>query len=64
MFEEHYIGSISLHDEDGDMIEEKTLSYDDDPVTKFDISDLDSFTIRVKCNQHGIWTSHDVENEG
>jgi len=64
MFPEHYIGSITLHDEDGDMIEEKTLSPDDDPVVKFDISDLDTFTVRAKCNQHGIWSTHTIENEG
>ncbi len=62
MFPEHYIGQISLHDEDWDMIEEKTLSCDDDPVTQFDISDLETFTVRAKCNQHGIWSTHILEN--
>jgi len=62
MFPEHYIGSISLYDEEGDMVEEKLLSPDDDPVTKFDISDLDSFSIRAKCNVHGIWSTHLCEN--
>jgi len=62
MFPEHYIGSISLHDETWDNIEEKFLSCDDDPVAKFDISGLDSFEIRTKCNIHGIWTTGEIEN--
>ena len=62
MFPEHYIGSITLHDDDGDIIEQKNLNPWDDPVVKFDISDLDSFTVRAKCNQHGIWSTHTLEN--
>lgn len=64
MFEEHYIGSVSLYDEDGDMIEQKNLSPEDDPVVKFDISDLDNFTVRAKCNQHWIWSTQIIENDG
>ena len=63
MFEEHYIWSISLYDEDWDMIEEINLSYDDDPVAKFDVSDLDFFSVQAKCNQHGIWSSRDIKNQ-
>ncbi len=63
MFPEHYIGSITLHDEEWDMIEQKNLSPGDDPVVKFDVSDLDSFTVRAKCNQHGIWSSYNIENQ-
>ena len=55
MWEDHYITSISLYDEYGDLVEEDFLVPWDGPIAEFDISDLDDFEIRCRCNQHGTW---------
>lgn len=57
MIEEHYIYSIWIYDEYGDLIEEKLLTSEDLPEASFDISDFDEFSIQARCNQHGIWTT-------
>ncbi len=55
MWENHRIASISLYDEYWDLIEEKYLEMDIEPVVEFDFDNLDEFEIRVKCSLHGSW---------
>ncbi len=55
MEQEHFISSIALHDEYGDVIEEEFFSAESLPQIEFDVSDLDEYEIRVKCNLHGVW---------
>jgi len=55
MLEEHYIANISLYDEYWDLVEEEFLVPESIPEIHFDISSLDDFEVRAKCNLHGIW---------
>lgn len=55
MGDNHRIGSVSLYDEYGDLIEEKFLEIDDEPVVEFFDHGLDEFEVRVKCSLHGVW---------
>ena len=55
MWAEHRVCSIWLYDEYGDLIEESFYAEDDELVMKFDISDLDSWEVRIKCTIHWIW---------
>lgn len=57
MLEEHYIYSIWLYDEYSDLVEEKLLNSEDEPIANFDIADFDEFEIRVRCSSHWVWTS-------
>lgn len=62
MIEEHYIISIGLYDDYGDLVEEEFLSPDTSNELHFDISSFDSFEVRAKCNLHGIW-GNKIERE-
>jgi len=62
MIEWHYIYSISLYDEYWDLIEEKLLNIWEKPKVIFDISSLDDFEIRSKCNLDGLWSSWLIKN--
>jgi len=55
MMQEHYIASIGLYDECWDLVEEEFLLPESIPEISFDISSLDDFEIRAKCNLHWIW---------
>jgi len=55
MLQEHYIASITLYDEYWDLVEGEFLSPESIPEIHFDISSIDDFEIRAKCNLHGIW---------
>ncbi|USN59246.1 MAG: hypothetical protein H6767_04135 [Candidatus Peribacteria bacterium] len=55
MLDEHRISSISLYDEYGDMVEELFLQPEVVAEASFDVSDMDEFEIRVRCNLHGVW---------
>lgn len=55
MWEKHYITSISLLDEYGDLIEEKFLKNDDKPIAKFDFDDYEDFEVVVRCSFHWLW---------
>ncbi len=57
MIEEHYVYSIGLYDEYWDLVEEKLLTFEDEPIVSFDISDFDEFEIRSRCNNHWVWTT-------
>lgn len=57
MGEDHYISSISLLDERGEVIEEKFLAPDDAPEVMFDLDYLDTFEIVCRCTQHWLWGS-------
>jgi len=52
---EHRISWIWLYDEYWDFVNENFLSDGEDPISEFDISDLDDFEIRVKCTIHWVW---------
>ena len=56
MWAEHRISMIALYDEYSDLVEEKFFREDDDLEAYFDISDLDSGEVRVKCTIHWIWS--------
>ncbi len=62
MIEEHYVYSIWLYDEYWDLVEEKLLTFEDEPIANFDISDFDEFEIRSRCNNHWVWTSWIIKN--
>jgi len=62
MVEWHFIYSISLYDEYGDLIEEKLLNIWEKPKIIFEIWDLDDFEIRVKCNVDWLWSSGIIKN--
>jgi desulfoferrodoxin (superoxide reductase-like protein) len=53
--EDHFITSISLFDEYGDIIEERFLSFNDWWEAIFDNYDLDEFEIQIRCNLHWVW---------
>ena len=55
MWAEHRVASIWLYDEYWDLIEEDFFREDDESIRKFDISDLDSWEVRIKCSIHWIW---------
>jgi rubredoxin len=55
MLDEHYISSISLMDEYGDLIEEKFLEPWDNPKVKFEFDNFDEFEIVVRCTFHWLW---------
>lgn len=55
MWDSHRISSVSLYDEYWDLIEEKFLWIDEDPVVEFDFDDRWEYEIRVKCTLHGVW---------
>jgi len=57
MVEGHFISSVWLYDEYWDIVYEEFLDIWKKPEIVFDISDLDYFEIRVKCNVHWLWTS-------
>ena len=62
MVEWHFIYSVSLYDEYWDLVEEKLLNIWDKPKVEFDISDIDDFEIRVKCNIDWLWSSWIIKN--
>lgn len=62
MVEWHYISVISLLDEYWDIVSEEFLDLWKKPEIIFDISDLDMYEVRVKCNSHWLWTSWLIEN--
>lgn len=62
MGESHYISSISLVDDSGEMIEERFLEIDDAPEIIFDLDYLDNFEILCRCTQHWLWGSGKIEN--
>jgi desulfoferrodoxin (superoxide reductase-like protein) len=62
MVEWHYIYSISLFDEYWDLIEEKLLNIWEKPKAIFDVSYLDDFEIRTKCNLDWLWSSWLIKN--
>lgn len=62
MEEEHYVSSIILYDEYGDIIEEKFLTYEQKSEAEFDTSDLDYFEIMARCNLHGLWSTGVMKN--
>lgn len=53
--ESHFISSIQLIDEYGDLVEEKFLNPIDKWITEFNNYDLDEFEIRVICNLHWVF---------
>jgi desulfoferrodoxin (superoxide reductase-like protein) len=53
--ESHFISSIQLFDEYGDLVEEKFLNPSDNWIAIFDDYDLDEFEIRVICNLHWVF---------
>jgi len=55
MTEEHFIASVSLYDEVGEIIEEQFLSADFEGEITFSLDYIDDFEIRIRCNQHGVW---------
>lgn len=55
MTDDHYIAQIALYDEDGELIEERFLTPEDDTIIQFDLDYLTDFEIRVKCSQHWVW---------
>ncbi len=61
MVDEHYIYTVWLYDEYGDLIEEELLSIGHVAMCNFDVADLDSFEVRVTCNIHWIWSSWMIE---
>jgi len=60
MSDEHYIYKVALHDEDGEEIESKKLSIDDEPKLWFDIDYLDTIEIRIYCSKDGIFSSGNI----
>lgn len=63
MVEWHFISSVWLYDEYWDKVYEDFLDIWKKPEIVFDISDLDSFEIRVKCNTHWLWSSWLIDND-
>ena len=63
MVEWHFISSVWLYDEYWDIVFEEFLDIWKKPEIVFDISDLDSFEIRVKCNVHWLWSSWLINND-
>ncbi len=55
MGDDHRITTIALHDEYGDVVEEKFLDEHDEASAEFDIDDLDEYEIRIRCSLHGTW---------
>ena len=55
MWESHRITSVSLYDEYWDLIEEKFMDYDEDPIIEFDFDDLWEYEVRCRCSLHGVW---------
>lgn len=55
MWDSHRITSVCLYDDYGDLIEEKFLWIDEDPIVEFDFDDMWEFEIRVRCSLHGVW---------
>lgn len=55
MWPEHRIGSVSLYDEYGDLIDVQYLEMETEANCEFEFDDLDEFEIRVKCSLHWIW---------
>ena len=63
MVESHYISSISLFDEYGDLVIEEFLDPNKEAKIEFDVSDLDEFEVRARCSDHGTWGSGMIENK-
>ena len=64
MGSDHYISSISLMDEDGELIEERFLVPEDDaPELIFDLDYIENFEILCRCTQHGVWGSGKISLE-
>ena len=58
MGQDHYISSISLMDENNELIEERFLKAQDDGAeVEFDIDYIENFEIICRCTQHGLWGS-------
>ncbi len=55
MWEDHYISSISLLDEYGDLIEEKFLNNTDKLKVTFDFDDYEDFEVVIRCTYHWLW---------
>ena len=55
MNQNHYISSIMIYDEYGDLIEEKFLNHNLEAEVEFDISYIDDFEIRARCNIAWVW---------
>nr|MDD3720820.1 desulfoferrodoxin family protein [Candidatus Gracilibacteria bacterium] len=60
---EHFISSISLYDEYGDLVEEKFLNESDEGSAVFDNYDLDEYEVRITCNLHGVWSLGKIKRE-
>ncbi len=52
---EHFISSVTLLDEYGDVVEERFLNSDKIDEVVFDSYDLDEFEIQIRCNIHWVW---------
>ncbi len=55
MGDSHSITSIALYDEYWDLVEEKFLPMDEEPVVEFDFDDLWEYEVRCQCSLHGAW---------
>ncbi len=59
--EEHFIYKISLHDADGDLIEEKKFQFWQENTWTFDIEYLDEIELRVYCSKEWIFSTGVIE---
>lgn len=57
MVEDHFIASIALYDERGELIDEQFIGTTESPEAIFDTDYLTDFEIRVRCSVHGVWSS-------
>lgn len=55
MWESHRISSVAFYDSLWDLVEEKFLEIDDEPVCEFDYFGESEFEIQVRCSLHGVW---------
>lgn len=54
-WEDHKIIEISLYDEYSELVENKFINQEKNPIVKFDISTLDDYEIRARCSIHWLW---------
>lgn len=53
--EEHYIEWFRVFD-GGELVAEKTFSYEDEPVAEFEVARSSSqIAVQLLCNLHGLW---------
>lgn len=57
MIEDHFIASISLYDDTGELIDEQFVGTTESPEAIFDADYLSDFEIRIRCSVHGVWSS-------